>query len=87
MNEAKIVGIKNVKYQSKKTGTTVEGIQLNITYPHKDVSGEEVGTIYVAASSPEYDKVKKLMLNDNVKFVTSYGGGRYFNVYVGKAEK
>lgn len=87
MIEGKIVGIKQVKYTSKKTGAPVEGVQLNITYPANEVDGEEVGTIYVAASSSEYGEVNKLMLNDKVRFVTSYGGGRYFNVYVGKAEK
>lgn len=87
MLEGKVVGIKHVSYKSKKSGLDVEGLQLNITYPAKGVDGEEVGTIYVGAGSAEYDEVKKLMLNDGVRFVTSYGGGRYFNVYVGKVGK
>lgn len=87
MKRAKIVGIKDVEYQSKKTGMTVKGRQLNITYEGGEgVTGMEVGTVYVSASSTEYEEVCGLEIDDEIRFITSFMFGRYSNIYIGKVE-
>lgn len=83
----KVVGIKNVSYTSKKTGAPVQGIQLNICYPQKGIDGEEVGSVYVSASGPEYEEACSVKLGESIRFVTSFQYGRYTNVYVGKDKK
>lgn len=83
----RVVGIKHVSYTSKKTGAPVQGIQLNMLYPQKGTDGEEVGTVYVSASGPEYEEVTTVKIGDSIRFVTSFQYGRYTNVYVGKEKK
>lgn len=85
MIEAKVIGIKDISYVSKKTGANVSGRQLNVSYPSKDVDGLEVGTIYVSATAPEYKEFVSCKLGDSVQFVTSFQYGRYTNVFVRKA--
>lgn len=64
---AKVIGIKNVDYVSKKTGKSVVGITLYLTEPAGDVKGMSCDSVYVSSASHAYEDAKLCALGDNVE--------------------
>lgn len=46
--KAKVLGIQNVNYTSKKTGEPVVGVTLHTSFKDNDVTGEAVDSIFVS---------------------------------------
>lgn len=64
---AKVIGIKNVDYVSKKTGKNVVGITLYLTEPAEDVKGMSCESVYVSFASRAYEDAKLCALGDDVE--------------------
>ena len=62
---AKIIGIENVDYVSKKTNNRVQGFKLHCSYERKNVTGASVEQYYVSNNAEGIADVK---VGDEVDF-------------------